>query len=459
MTTTPTTTADPDENAPTDKDAKQVETTGYVPDGNAGTVKYLGYYDIHDDQKGTEQCLVFESEQYGGKIEYISTPSGDAFREKLATLIASDDSPDITVGDALQYPGNVGKNLFEPLDNYIDSSSPLWIGMKDVIDIYEYQGNRYYYPHRITTSFALNYSKKTIADNDLEDPYTLYKNGEWTWEKWRELMIKFCDADEGNMGFYATDTILTGLIATTGTPMIEVLPDGTINNNTLSPDVSRAMAFYEKLNRDGVMNGRELNDWVSPELFAQNCDKLLFLGMEPEWTYTAATKQVQNPQGVENDILNTVSDFAFVPFPRDTQADKYYSAYNTYGFVVPKGAKNIKGTVDMINCFRVYDTDENVIAQVRADHVSPEPVYFTSGKYEGMQKWEIVWGEQEYDLWREMCDPEKFTFVNEGGFGFGQEFWNNYSILNNVAFEGESWTQLSAEINPVVESVLDDYRK
>ena len=58
-----------------------------------------------------------------------------------------------------------------------------------------------------------------------------------------------------------------------------------------------------------------------------------------------------------------------------------------------------------------------------------------------------------------MCDPEKFTFVNEDGFGFGQEFWNNYSILNNVAFEGESWTQLSAEINPVVESVLDDYRK
>lgn len=42
MTTTPTTTTDPDENAPTDKDAKQVETSGYAPDGNAGTVKYLG---------------------------------------------------------------------------------------------------------------------------------------------------------------------------------------------------------------------------------------------------------------------------------------------------------------------------------------------------------------------------------------------------------------------------------
>lgn len=126
----------------------------------------------------------------------------------------------------------MGEKLFVPLDDLIDSSSPLWVDMKSIIDLYEYQGNHYYYQHRITTSFALNYSKKTIADNNLEDPYTLYKNGEWTWDKWRELMINFCDAAEGSMGFYATDTILTGLIATTGTPMIEVLADGTIINNT-----------------------------------------------------------------------------------------------------------------------------------------------------------------------------------------------------------------------------------
>lgn len=48
--------------------------------------------------------MVFEGEQYGGKIEYISTASGDAFRAKLATMIAADESPDITVGDALQFP-------------------------------------------------------------------------------------------------------------------------------------------------------------------------------------------------------------------------------------------------------------------------------------------------------------------------------------------------------------------
>ena len=53
--TTPVTTVDPDENAKTDTDIKDVDTAIYTPDGNAGTVKWLCYYDIHSDQKGAEQ--------------------------------------------------------------------------------------------------------------------------------------------------------------------------------------------------------------------------------------------------------------------------------------------------------------------------------------------------------------------------------------------------------------------
>ena len=81
-------------------------------------MKYFGYYDITTDQKGTEQSLIFQSELYGGTIEYTSSPSGDAYYEKLGTLIASDDSPDICTHDALMFPGNIGKNLFEPLDEF-----------------------------------------------------------------------------------------------------------------------------------------------------------------------------------------------------------------------------------------------------------------------------------------------------------------------------------------------------
>ncbi len=457
--TTTATTTDPDENAATDRDIKELETSSYTPDGNAGTVVYLGYYDIRDDQKGTEQCLVFQSPQYGGNIEFISSPSGDAYYEKLGMMISADDSPDIVTHDAMMYPGNVGKGLFEPLDDYIDMDSPLWVDMKDVINSMEYKGKHYKYPHKITTSFALNYSRKTIEENGLQDPYDLYINGEWTWDAWRDMMIAFCDRDENNMGFYATDTILTSLIATTGTTLVRANPDGTIINNIGDSNVGRAMNFYETLCRDGVMYAGQLGDWVSPQLFATNSDKLLFLGMEPEWTYTAGTKELQDKKGVENDIIGEVSDLAFVPFPRDVSADAYYQSHDLFGFVVPKGAKNIKGAVDMINCFRVYETDPNVIAQNRADHVSPEPITYTEGKYAGHEKWQMIWDEQLYDLWQDMCDGSKFSLVTEDAFGFSSDFWAIYAdILNATAFDGDSWTQRSGEVAPVIEAALDEYR-
>ena len=93
-TTSASTTTDPNDALDlTDKDTKEFDTSLYQPSGHAGTVKYLGYYDITSDQKGTEQCLIFQSDLFGGKIEYTSTPSGDAFYEKLSNLIAADDSP------------------------------------------------------------------------------------------------------------------------------------------------------------------------------------------------------------------------------------------------------------------------------------------------------------------------------------------------------------------------------
>ena len=174
--------------------------------------------------------------------------------------------------------------------------------------------------------------------------------------------------------------------------------------------------------------------------------------MEPEWTYIAATEELQNPAGVENDIFDTPSDLAFVPFPRDPEADQYYQGSGTFGYMIPKGA------VDFIMCNRLFDTDENVMAQVRNDHIAPAKVTYTTGKYEGMQKWAITWDAQVYDMWREMCDPTKFTFIIEDLYGFGTEFQTTITTaVYNSTFGEESWTQQVGEIAPVVQGILDEY--
>lgn len=459
LTTQASTTADPNAGLDmTDKKSKELDTSACPPSGNAGTLRYLGFYDITKDQKGTEQCLIFSSDLYGGKIEYLSTPFGTAYYDKLASLIAGDDSPDIVTKDAMLRPGNVVMNLFEPIDGKIDLDSPVWRDIKDIVDSFSWKGVHYYIPHRTTTKYALNYNKKTIEENNLTDPYDLYREGKWTWEAWREMMMEFCSKSDDHVGFYTTNHTITSFIATTGTTMIDVQPDGTITNNILSADVSRAMTFLEGLCRDGLTYDKSFGDWIDPGQFPAVSDKLLFTCTEPEWSYIAETESVQNKQGVENDIFDTVSDFSFVPFPRDPVADKYYTEFDTFGYIIPKGAKNISGALEFINLNRMYDIDPNIQAKVREDHVNPTKIYFDKGKYEGFEKWQIKWGEREYDLWREMCDPANFTFIDEDAEGFSTDFTDQIGqLLMGVVERNESWAQTSAEFSPIADGIISQY--
>ncbi len=455
-------TTDPNENAGTDEKTENIDTAIYTPSGDAGTVKFLSFYDITTDQKGKEQSKIFQDpNQFNGKIEWVSAPNTvGPFLERLSTLISADDSPDLCEKTVWKNPATVSKNAFEALDEYIDMDSALWKDMKPTIEALAYKGKHYFYPHRLTTSFALNYSQTTIEENNLDDPYELYKAGEWTWDAWRKVMTDFVDKDpEKNIGFFGTDTILTSLIATTGTPLVKVNSDGTIINNVLDPNVSRAMQFYETLYRDGVMYNEQLGGaWVDPADWAKNADIILFEGMEPEWTYTSYANTLQNPSGVDNDVFDTPTDMRFVPFPRDTEADAYYQANDPFGFLVPKGAKNIKGAVELLNCFRVYDADPVMMEKDKQAHINPEVATYTEGKYAGQRRWLITWDETVYDTWIEMRDPTKFTQIQEGAFGLSDDMWTELGgIIADVAFRGESWTAKSAEINPVVDSEIANY--
>lgn len=456
--TSASTTADPNAGLElTDKENKIIDTSPCPPSGNAGTVKYLGFYDITNDQKGTEQTLIFRSEIYNGDIQVISAPFGAPYFEKLANLIASDDSPDIVTKDALMYPGNVPRNLFTPLDDKIDMNSPLWVDIKPIIESFGWKGVHYYYPHRTTTKYCLNYNKKTIEENNLPDPYDLYREGKWTWDAWKDMMIEFCNKSDDHVGFFATNHTITSFIASTGTPLIEVEPDGTIHNNFQSAEVARAMNFLEGLCREGLTYGKQFGNWIDPGDFVKCCDKLLFTTTEPEWSYIAATEKSQNKAGVENDIFDTVSDFTFVPYPRDPMADAYYTEFDTFGYLIPKGAKNLNGALEFINMNRIYDTDPDIIAKVREDHVNPKKIFYESGKYQGHERWQIKWGEREYDLWREMCDPKNFTFVYDDVEGFSLDFTDRVgTLLMSVVEGGESWAKTSAEFAAVAQSVIDE---
>ena len=223
----------------------------------------------------------------------------------MGILIAAGDSLDIVSYEWKSFPYGMSKNLYESLDGLIDLESPLWSGMADIVDSFAYGGKRYCYPYRIATNYALNYNREALKEYSLPDPYDLYMESSWTWDTFKQLLVDWCNVDNEHIG-YAVEGGMS-FIATTGAQLISVNDDGTISNNINDPNVTRAMVFCSSLYRNGLMYQDEFNEWVSPQLWARNSRRLLFLGMNPEWTYTAATLELQNKQGIDNDIFDTVS--------------------------------------------------------------------------------------------------------------------------------------------------------
>ena len=68
----------------------------------------------------------------------------------------------------------------------------------------------------------------------------------------------------------------------------------------------------------------------------------------------------------------------------------------------------------------------------------------------------LVWDERQYDLWQDMMDPSKFSFTFDDCWGFNDDLKTICNtILFDPMFHGESFTKLSAEYSPVIDSIIN----
>ncbi len=436
-----------------------------------GTIKWLGYYDLENDQP--DQAASFK-EKYDGDIESEICGSGAEYFEALATRVSSDLSPDVVRYEWMSFPHGISKNLYTPLDTYIDMNDPIWEGVLTAIERFEYAGKHYYYPQRISTSFALNYNKEALEYEGIPDPMDLYLEGKWDWNAFKDLLVKWCNLGEEYVGYTGVGGM--SFTATTGVKVIDVKEDGTIVNNLKNPDIQRCMDFLEDLFKQSLVG----EGYVAPESAFLD-GKLLFLGMEPTWTYGAA-QQALTRQGIDNDL-------GVLPFPRDPNSDTYTIAYDTYGYMVPSGAQNIKGAIDWIICGRADEVDPENMAKAKESALDTSPIYypkcsvkecshvFTEDEKnmttcpdcgtERKVRFKVTYTEQQYDILQDMKDFSKFNLIFDDVYGFGTTLTDmfdnnsgeNGSLLNGPIFLGSSYTQLREIYFESVESLLQPYRE
>lgn len=451
-------------------DENNISGTGpkYDPNKTAGHVHALCYYDLTSTSSNLVEML---AQRFGGTFDTEMTSAGDEYLDKLGQLIATGNSPDIVVYNWPAYPHGMSKNMYTPLDEWLDMDSDLWSGEKEVIESFNYAGKHYYYPSDVEPNFVMIYNQANIVEAGLDDPMELYKNNNWTWDTFKDLTQKWVDMNEKHIGFTGGSWASMMFANTAGVKVLDVTGSEIINNFR-NPDVERTMSFLSDMKKNNLIG----EGYVNPnEAFVDG--NLLFLGMG-RWGYTSAQETFfKNGVMEENKMVE-------LPFPRDPQADKYYLPSTSFGFLVPAGAPNVQGGVSWILCGRIYETDPEIKAANYARDTDTTPIYYDKCpgcKYDfpgndnndlticpecntaRRPKWKATWDEEQMQIIQDMKDSSKFSFIFDGCLGFGTTMESilingEESLFDGPIYYSSSYTSILESQYQAIESIVQPYR-
>lgn len=140
------------------------------------------------DEKGYQKEFM---DATGAKLEFniLSGGGGIEYYTQLNAGIASGSGPDIAVVYNWAMPTWIRKGLLLPLDTALDLSDKIYdTAVQGIMDFFNYQGKEYVISDTYVNSYYMVYRKDLIEEAGLEDPYEVWKAGEWSYERFNEYL-------------------------------------------------------------------------------------------------------------------------------------------------------------------------------------------------------------------------------------------------------------------------------
>lgn len=252
--------------------------------------------------------------------------------ETLATAIASGTPFDMICSYDKRFPNIAAKNLLEPLESYYedidlyDKSRPDNGGInKNFVDFYSFGGHQYLVGSgKSVYQQMMVYNKKMFVESGLEDPWELYKAGDWTWDKFMSMAKEVSNISEG-IAFASFDDIWAWLTLN-GVEVIKRESGDKFVDTTTSTNTIDAINQYRELyfGKEPIClrkaNFEDGNTYVS--FVASNSYSLL-----------ATTASGSSAFGKK------ATNLGACPVPMTPlNKDKKYPAHGTTGYAVCKGA-------------------------------------------------------------------------------------------------------------------------
>ncbi|MCR5122679.1 MAG: hypothetical protein K6B74_09700 [Ruminococcus sp.] len=124
----------------------------------------------------------------GGKIRVVKS-SRDTLYDQIVAESAAGRHIDIAQFDnGMMFPYGVTKDFIVPVDLAIDFSDTRWDECRKLSEAFELNNWRYAAVFGCTAKNILFYNQKLFAANGFADPQDLYESGQWTTEKFCELL-------------------------------------------------------------------------------------------------------------------------------------------------------------------------------------------------------------------------------------------------------------------------------
>ena len=152
----------------------------------------------------------------------------------------------------------------------------------------------------------------------------------------------------------------------------------------------------------------------------------------------------------------------------------------TSGYVVTSGALNMQGAVSFILASRMYASDSEVVEANREELLydggyfyikCPECKHeFESERGETGEtcpecgtprktKWKLTYTSEQMQIYDDLVDPSKFTFIFSCHGGFGQDMIDTLDTIYNAPIvDGDTYNHILAEYENIIETTLEEYR-
>ena len=227
---------------------------------------------------------------------------------------------------------------------YVDLTKPYWNqslnGTLAVKNILLFAASDYIIPDPNVIFF----NKGILQDYNVEDPYSLVKNGKWTWDKLTE-MAKLVSRDLNGDGIYDLND-LYGFASIMDGPMIGVMHSCDMYIATKGQDdvpelytVSDKLATVVNKMYDLIYNGNQSYCWA----YYDNAKDAA--AHEMDFTKNHVLFQIQSPSEAAQKYRAMDVDFGILPFPKYDEAQTDYISLNNAGLMfIPADVKDVERT-------------------------------------------------------------------------------------------------------------------